>query len=85
MPYIIRIERAAAKELKTIPGKDQRRIAVHIDALKTDPKPNGAIPVQAFQGHWRIRVGNYRVLYHIDDDELVITIVRIAHRREAYR
>ncbi|HXW01074.1 MAG TPA: type II toxin-antitoxin system RelE/ParE family toxin [Anaerolineae bacterium] len=52
--------------------------------LLTDPRPSGVTKLRGTENEWRIRVGDYRVIYEIDDDKHVVTILRIRHRREAY-
>jgi mRNA interferase RelE/StbE len=82
--YRIEITSSAAKELSRIPGKDLRRIVARIQALADDPRPPGSKKLCA-QEKYRIRQGDYRVLYQIEDDVLVVYVVKIAHRRDAYR
>ena len=82
--YKIEIAPSAAKELSPIPRKDLRRIVARIQALANNPRPPGSKRLCA-QEKYRIRQGNYRVLYQIEDDVLVVYIVKIAHRRDAYR
>jgi len=78
------IEKAAQKSLAEIPQPHQDQIISSIEQLAKAPRPRG---VRKLTGRdaWRIRVGDYRVLYEIDDDRLVILIVRVGHRREIYR
>jgi mRNA interferase RelE/StbE len=82
--YSVFIKRTAAKELEAVPLRDRRRLVVRIEALATDPRPMG---VQKLSGEekYRLRQGNYRVLYEIVDEDLVVTVVRIGHRRDVYR
>ena len=86
MIYKIEFSRRAEKELKTLPQQEQKRISDKIDALAEKPRPSG---VEKLQGRgknaYRIRVGMYRVLYEIHDQELVILVIKIGHRREVYR
>jgi mRNA interferase RelE/StbE len=56
-----------------------------IEALAIDPRPDGSKKLHATDEVWRVRVGPYRVLYRISDPELVVVVIRVAHRREAYR
>jgi mRNA interferase RelE/StbE len=60
------------------------RINAAIDRLSTDPRPEGAVKL-AGRNDFRIRVGDYRIVYAVDDDERLVIIARIAHRREVYR
>lgn len=82
--YRLFIKRSAAKELEALPPKDRTRIAARVRALARDPRPSGAQKLSG-QENYRIRQGDYRVLYSIEDAERAITVVRIAHRRDVYR
>jgi mRNA interferase RelE/StbE len=63
----------------------QQRIQSKIESLAENPLPSGVKKFQGATDHWRIRVGDYRVIYRIDSQRIVVTIVRVAHRREVYR
>ncbi len=82
--YNVRIKPSAVKELEAVPAKDRRRIATKIQALATNPRPVGC---EKLAGHdkYRVRQGNYRVLYTIEDDSLVVTVIAIGNRRDIYR
>ena len=82
--YKIVLRKSVAKDLKGIPKKDARRIVAAIKALGDDPRPPGAKKLSG-QERYRIRQGNYRILYSIEDDVLIVTIVRIGNRRDVYR
>jgi len=82
--YSIKIKKSAAKELQRIPGKDRDRIIARIQNLSDDPRPDGCKKLSG-EEKYRIRQGNYRVLYQIYDDTLVVVVVRIADRRDANR
>jgi mRNA interferase RelE/StbE len=81
--YRISIKRSAAKELEKIPLPDRKRIVEKIRELADDPRPSGCKKLSS-QEKYRLRQGNYRILYQILDQELIITIVRIGHRRDVY-
>lgn len=83
--YSVRIKRSALKELETVGTKaDRRRIVERIRALAQDSRPIGAQKLSGRE-RYRLRQGRYRILYTIHDNVLTVHIVRIAHRREAYR
>jgi mRNA interferase RelE/StbE len=82
--YKITIKKSAAKELGEIPKKDLRKIIKRIQSLARNPRPHGSQKLSA-QGRYRIRQGDYRIVYSIDDKDLIIDIVKIGHRREIYR
>lgn len=82
--YKILIKRSVVKDLRQIPKKDVRRILHRIEGLADDPRPVG---VEKLSGDekYRLRQGNYRILYAIDDDIITVTIVKVGHRRDVYR
>lgn len=82
--YKITIKKSAVKELKDIPKKDLQKIVKRIQTLAENPRPHGSQKLSG-QNHFRIRHGNYRVVYFIDDKDLIVDIVKIGHRREIYR
>jgi len=82
--YRIQIKASAAKALEGLPKQHQRRVGKAIDALAADPRPEGVKKLHADEG-WRIRVGDYRIIYTIDDGVLVVCIIRIGHRRDIYK
>jgi mRNA interferase RelE/StbE len=83
--YKLRIKKSAAKELEAIPRKsDRRRIVSRIEALAENPRPNGCKKLSGSE-RYRIRQGSYRVVYAIEDDLLVIYVVKIADRKSVYR
>jgi len=77
-------KQSVAKDLRSIPKKDVSKILKRIEALKADPRPPG---LEKFSGQelYRIRQGVYRILYEIKNDELIIIVVKIGHRRDVYR
>jgi len=83
LTYALVIERRAQRSLSRIAAQDQERIAVAIRGLADEPRPHGVNKLSG-RNAWRIRVGDYRVLYEIQDDRLLILVVDIGHRREIY-
>lgn len=84
-PYVVRYDPKAIKELAKIGKPNARRVIKAVDSLSTEPRPAGARPLVGFSDLWRIRVGDYRVIYTIKNKELVILVLRIAHRSSIYR
>ncbi|MCK4315404.1 MAG: type II toxin-antitoxin system RelE/ParE family toxin [Anaerolineae bacterium] len=83
MPYQIEVRRKARKALVRLRGQDQARIEAKIDALADDPRPPGCEPVKAAtRGTYRVRVGDYRVIYTVLDDEQVVVVARVIRRGE---
>ena len=85
MTYPVEISSSAAKSLATIDKKTRLRIVGAIELLAVDPRPPGVKLLHGGeQGRWRARVGDYRIVYTIEDDRLIVLVLRVAHRREVY-
>lgn len=84
MSYLVIIENRAQKEYKKISHPFVKNILSHISALEHNPRPFGSKKLTGSKDGYRIRIGDYRVLYTIDDGNKVVTIYRIRHRKEAY-
>lgn len=82
--YRIVIKKSAAKEIERIEKKDRFRIIEKIRSLASEPHPLGSKKLSG-QEKYRIRQGNYRILYEVIDDELIINVVKVGHRREIYK
>lgn len=85
MQYSIRYVASAAKEIRKLDRPTARRILNAIEKLSTDPLPSGRIQLKDGHGELRIRVGDYRIIYDIQDDELIVLVLRVGHRRGIYR
>ena len=84
MTYEIRIKRSAQKSLAKIPSKFRENIIVAIRSLSNNAQPKGCKKLSG-RNAWRIRIGQYRVLYEIHNDELLIMVVSIGHRKNVYK
>lgn len=84
MPHRVEIAGAAIKVLARLPGDALARVSVVVDELAQHPRPPGCVKLRP-NGPYRIRVGDYRVLYDIDDTTRLVTVLRVRHRRDAYR
>lgn len=84
MGYKIRFLNKVASELNKIPDKDYSRIKSSVIALSSNPRPIGCKKLINEEG-FRVRVGNYRILYVVDDSEKVVRIYKISHRKDAYK
>ncbi len=82
--YNVLIKRSAAKELEGLPPKIRRQVAAKVAGLAVTPRPQGVEKLSG-QEKYRIRQGDYRVLYSIDDTAETVTVVKIGHRRDVYR
>lgn len=83
--YKLSIGHRAAKELSTLPAVVAQRVDAAILGLSSDPRPHGAKKLKGGLQLWRIRVGDYRVVYSIDDDQAVVDVIGVPHRSKAYR
>ncbi|GAC1640756.1 MAG: type II toxin-antitoxin system RelE/ParE family toxin [Herpetosiphon sp.] len=80
----VNISPRARRALTRIPNPDYGRIIVAINTLANDPRPPGCKTIVG-SPYWRIRIGNYRVIYEIDDAELVVTVIEVGQRGDVYR
>ena len=85
MVYSVYLRPAASRDLRGLSSQVKERIETAIDQLAERPRPPKAKELVGYDNEWRLRVGDYRVLYVTDDSVQRVTIVRVAHRREAYR
>jgi mRNA interferase RelE/StbE len=85
MAYTIQFKPAAFRQLEKLPGDVQKRIVARIEMLPEDPFPPGCKKLSGLADTWRIRAGDYRVLYQVHRGVLLILVLGIGHRREVYR
>lgn len=83
--YEVLIERSAERDLKKLPEETFRRIIDHVRTLSHNPRPAGCHKIAGSKSDWRIRIGEYRVIYEIDEKEKAVRVMRVRHRWEAYR
>lgn len=83
--YSVVFKPSAAKELRKINRNDQTRIAKKIQELTSNPYPPGVKKIVGGDGEFRLRVGNYRVIYDVEEGWLIILVLTIGHRREVYK
>jgi mRNA interferase RelE/StbE len=84
--YQIEFLPSARKELTSFPRGAQERIGKKIDSLSINPRPHGVEKLEGKRGSfYRLRVGDYRILYEIQDEILLILVIKVGHRREVYR
>lgn len=84
MTYRLAILRRAQKELAQLPSSSFQRVVDAVRELARNPRPPGCLKLSGREG-WRIRIGDYRVVYEIDDEEPSVTVLHIGHRRDVYR
>lgn len=82
--YAVELKPSARKELERLPAKLIERIFPKLEDLGGEPRPKGCKKLKGGHREWRIRVGDYRAVYTIDDEKLVVSIMRIRHRSEVY-
>ncbi|HTV54053.1 MAG TPA: type II toxin-antitoxin system RelE/ParE family toxin [Terriglobia bacterium] len=82
--YKVHIKPAAGRELDAMPKRDRQRLVLRITELARNPRPYGSEKLSGEDGY-RIRQGNYRVIYSVDDSEKAVRILKIAHRKDVYR
>lgn len=82
--YRVQISKSVIKELTKLPTKEALRITRKIHNLKDEPRPSGCVKLAGGTNEYRIRIGNYRVLYTIEDKVLLVQVFKVANRRDAY-
>ncbi len=85
MSYNVTVSPAAQRQWRKLSADIQARISQTLLALEEEPRPSGVVKLKGSENRWRIRVGDYRVIYRIDDDGALVVVLVVAHRREVYR
>ena len=85
MTYRIEIAPAAVRQLRTLDPTSQRRVQAAIELLADHPRPSGATKPVGGDGEWRVRTGDYRIVYEVHDDVLLVLVVAVGHRRDIYQ
>jgi len=83
--YSVEFTSAAARQVRKLPPEHRIRVQARIRELCADPRPAGATKPVGEMTAWRVRIGDYRVIYDVFDEVLVVTVVAVGHRREVYR
>ena len=84
MTYRVEVAAAAARQLRQLDRSGQRRVQAAIELLADEPRPSGAKKLVGGNGEWRVRTGDYRIVYEIHDNVLVVLVIAVGHRREIY-
>ena len=84
-PYRVEVARRAVKAITALPRTEQRRVQAAIDLLAQTPRPPGCVAMAGEKSSYRVRVGDYRIVYEVHDRVLLVQVVRVGHRREVYR
>lgn len=85
MSYEVKFSRGAKKQFSKLPIDVQQRIQTKINELAIEPRPNGVKKLQGDDNSYRVRVGDYRVVYELDDDVLIVTVIKVGHRSDIYK
>lgn len=85
MTYRVTLAPAAARHLRKFDPPIRRRIQATLELLADNPRPPAATQLAGGSGEWRVRTGNYRVVYEIEDDVLLVLVLAVGHRRDVYR
>ena len=83
--YKVEIARRAVKSIARLPRREQLRVRAAVDLLADEPRPPGCVALADEDSVYRVRVGDYRIVYEVVDDRLVVQAVRVGHRRDVYR
>jgi mRNA interferase RelE/StbE len=85
MIYSVSLRPGAERQRRKLSGEVRNRIIQVLLSLEQNPRPPGVVKLSGRENQWRLRVGDYRILYEIDDEAKLVTVLRIAHRRQVYR
>lgn len=85
MSYQVEVAPAAVRQIKKLTPDIQQRVTLKLEELAMKPRPSGVVKLEGVDNLYRIRVGDLRIVYQIQDDLLLITVVKVAHRREVYK
>ena len=85
MTYRIEIAPAAVRQLRKLDPTARRRVQAAIELLADQPRPSGATKLAGGDGEWRVRTGDYRIVYEVHDDVLLVLVVAVGHRRDIYQ
>jgi len=82
--FELRVRPSVTKDTKDIPAADLKKILKRIESLGDDPRPPGSVKLSGLE-YYRVRQGNYRIIYEIEDNRLIVVVVKVRHRRDVYR
>ncbi len=85
MSYEVKFSKGAKKQFRKLPLDVQQRIQTKINDLAIEPRPNGVKKLLGDDNSYRVRVGDYPVIYQLDDDILIVTVIKVRHRSEIYK
>ncbi len=85
MAYRLEVKRSAVKSLRRVPKDVQKRSIDAIDGLADDPYPAGSVKMVGYETLYRIRIGDWRIVYEVNEEQGLVTILAVAHRRDVYK
>ncbi len=85
MSYQVFIPKSVQKEFDKLPKSDYEKVYIKIQALTEEPRPSGVVKMEGFDNEYRIRIGDYRVRYQVNDKDLILLVVHCKHRKDVYR
>ena len=84
MSYDVRLAPAAVRQLRKLEPAGRRRVQAAIDLLAAEPRPPAARQLVGGAGEWRVRTGDFRIIYEIHDQQLLVLVIKVGHRRDVY-
>ena len=85
MTYEIIITKSIQKQLDNLPNNIQERVYEKFSQLAEEPRPDGVVKLKGYDNEYRIRIGDYRLVYEIQDEQLIVLLVQCKHRRDVYK
>jgi mRNA interferase RelE/StbE len=83
--YQVDLTPASVRQVKKLTPNIQQKVVLKLEELALEPRPDGVVKLQGAASLYRVRLGKYRIVYQIQDELLLVTVVKVAHRREVYR
>ena len=85
MTYTVEVTPAAGRQIRKLERETQRRVLACLEGLGEEPRSKDSVKLQAAEDLYRVRVGDYRIIYEISDRQLLVLVLKVGHRREIYR
>ncbi len=85
MSYQVDLTPASVRQIKKLPSDIQQKVVLKLEELALEPRPDKVVKLEGTASLYRVRLGKYRIVYQIQDELLLVTVVKVAHRREVYR
>ena len=85
MTYQVEFTKKAAKQFEALPAEVKSRLQLKLEMLASNPRPSGVVKLEDTDNQYRLRIGSYRIVYEVEDEILLILIIRVGHRRDVYK